>query len=35
MAYNEHLANRTRELLSGKRNVKEKKDAGWSHFYGK
>ncbi len=32
MAYNEHLANRTRELLSGKRNVKEKKMLGGLTF---
>jgi len=32
MAYNEHLANRTRELLSDKRNVKEKKMMGGLTF---
>jgi TfoX/Sxy family transcriptional regulator of competence genes len=32
MAYDEHLANRTRELLSGKRNVKEKKMMGGLTF---
>jgi TfoX/Sxy family transcriptional regulator of competence genes len=32
MAYDEHLANRTRELLSNKRNVKEKKMMGGLTF---
>ena len=32
MAYDEHLANRTRELLFGKRNVKEKKMMGGLTF---
>jgi len=32
MAYDEHLANRTRELFSGKRNVKEKKMMGGLTF---
>ncbi len=32
MAFNEHLANRTREFLSDKRNVKEKKMMGGLTF---
>jgi TfoX/Sxy family transcriptional regulator of competence genes len=32
VAYNEHLANRTREFLSSKRNVKEKKMMGGLTF---
>ena len=32
MAYNENLANRTREFFSGKRNVKEKKMMGGLTF---
>lgn len=34
MAYNEKLADRAREQLSGQRKLEEKRMMGWTYVYG-